>query len=358
MDFADRMRDLAARSRSQLQHLATEEATKTSLVLPFLSALGYDIFDPTEVTPELHADIGVKKGEKVDYAILKDGKPIILIECKACGCDLEKAHASQLYRYFSATEARFGVLTNGTTYRFFSDLEKPNAMDSKHFFEFDLLAAEEPEIEELKKFTKSAFDLDSILATASQLKYVREIKRYLAGQLNDPAEDFVRLMASQVYSGRFTQAIKEQFQGIVRRAFQTFISDRISDRLKFALSEEAAEASAQLKSRDEAAPESPQEEEIETTEEELQGYYIVKAILSPVIDVRRIALRDVRSYCGVLLDDNNRKPICRLWFNSAQKYVGFFDEEKREQRVAIDDVNDLYAYAERLVTTIRYYERN
>lgn len=356
MDFADRIRELAARSRGQLQHLETEEATKTALVLPFLSALGYDIFDPTEVTPELHADIGVKKGEKVDYAILKDGKPIILIECKACGCDLDRAHASQLYRYFSATEARFGVLTNGTAYRFFSDLDKPNAMDARHFFEIDLLSAGDAEIEELKKFTKSTFDLDDILTTASQLKYVREIKRYLAVQLSDPSEELVRLIASQVYSGRFTQAVKDQFQPLVKKAFQSFISDRISDRLKFALSEEAAEASAQLGERESPPAEVTAEPEIVTTEEELQGYYIVKAILSPVIDVRRIALRDVRSYCGILLDDNNRKPICRLWFNSSQKYVGLFDHEKNEQKVPIDDVNDLYAYAEQLVTTIRGYE--
>lgn len=358
MDFADRIRELAARSRTQLQHLSTEEATKTALVLPFLSALGYDIFNPTEVTPELHADIGIKKGEKVDYAILQDGKPIILIESKGCGCDLDRAHASQLYRYFSVTDARFGVLTNGTCYRFFSDLEKPNTMDSKHFFEFDLLSAGDTEVEELKKFTKSSFDLDNILTTASQLKYVREIKRYLAAQLIDPSEEFVRLIASQVQAGRFTQAVREQFQPIVKRAFQSFINDRISDRLKFALSEEAAEASAQLTDQPGPPAETAAEPEIQTTEEEVQAYYIIKAILSPVIDVRRIALRDVRTYCGVLLDDNNRKPICRLWFNTAQKYVGIFDREKNEQRLPIDDVNDLFAYAERLVATVRNYEEH
>jgi predicted type IV restriction endonuclease len=100
------------------------------MVMPFISALGYNVFDLTEVTPELHADVGLKKGEKVDYAILKDGKPIILFECKWHGADLNREHASQLYRYFSVTEARFSVLTNGIAYRFFTDLEAPNKMDA------------------------------------------------------------------------------------------------------------------------------------------------------------------------------------------------------------------------------------
>lgn len=125
MDFADRIRDLAARIPNQLAHLRTEEAAKNALVLPFISALGYNVFDPFEVTPELDADVGIKKGEKVDYAILKDGKPVMLFECKACNANLDECHASQLYRYFSVTPARVGVLTNGVVYRFFSDLDLP-----------------------------------------------------------------------------------------------------------------------------------------------------------------------------------------------------------------------------------------
>src|SRR4249919_1287459 len=129
MEFAEKMRELAARVPSQLEYIRTEEACKNALVMPFINALGYNVFDPREVTPELIADVGTKKGEKVDYAILKDGKPIILFECKGCDCNLETAQASQLCRYFSVTDARFGILTNGTIYRVFSDLEAPNKMD-------------------------------------------------------------------------------------------------------------------------------------------------------------------------------------------------------------------------------------
>ncbi|RJP35803.1 MAG: hypothetical protein C4547_08835 [Phycisphaerales bacterium] len=126
MDLIDRLRELALRLPKQLPHLSTEEATKTALVMPFIGALGYNVFDPMEVMPEFTADVGMKKGEKVDYAILRNGQPIILFECKWSGCNLDEQRASQLYRYFSVTPARLGVLTNGVEYRFYSDLDEPD----------------------------------------------------------------------------------------------------------------------------------------------------------------------------------------------------------------------------------------
>jgi predicted type IV restriction endonuclease len=191
MDFIDKIRELSARIPKQLEYIQTEEATKNALVMPFISALGYKVFDPIEVTPELCADVGVKKGEKVDYAILREGEPIILFECKHHAADLGKVHASQLYRYFSVTEARFSVLTNGLAYWFYTDLEAPNKMDEKPFFEFNMLDIKESAVEELKKFSKSVFDLDNILTTASELKYTREITRLLVEQMQEPTEEFV-----------------------------------------------------------------------------------------------------------------------------------------------------------------------
>jgi len=176
MDFVDQLRVLASRIISSKSIIQTEEATKNAMVMPFIQMLGYNVFDPMEVTPELIADIGTKKGEKVDYAILRDGKPIMLFECKKCGGDLSINHAGQLFRYFHVTEARFGVLTNGLVYRFFTDLEQPNKMDEKPFFEFNILDFNERDVEELKKFAKSAFDLDTILTTANDLKYTRSIQ--------------------------------------------------------------------------------------------------------------------------------------------------------------------------------------
>ncbi len=351
MDFIDKIRDLANRVSRQLDYIQTEEATKNALVMPFFGALGYNVFDPTEFTPELNADIGVKKGEKVDYAILQDGKPVILVECKHHATDLSQVHASQLYRYFSVTEARFSILTNGLVYWFYTDLEAPNKMDAKPFFEFSLLDIREPAVEELKKFSKSSFDLENILATASELKYTREIKRILLGQMQEPSEEFIKFVASQVYTGRLTTPIKEQFGQLIRQAFKLIVSDRINERLQTALVVEKASQSA--------PPEVAVVEEtpiVATTEEEYEAFHIVRAILRLEIDVHRITLRDVQSYCGILLDDNNRKPICRLHFNRIQKYLGLFDGTK-EEKIPIESVDGIYQYAERLRNTVVRYEQ-
>ena len=183
MDLIDKINGIASRMPKQIDHIKTEEATKNAFIMPFISALDYEVFNPLEVIPEFTADIGTKKGEKVDYAIKKDNKVIILIECKWSGTDLQKEHASQLYRYFSATEARFAVLTNGILYQFYSDIDEPNKMDSKPFFEFNILEFEEHHINELKKFTKQAFSLEDILTTASTLKYASSIKKILEKEL-------------------------------------------------------------------------------------------------------------------------------------------------------------------------------
>ena len=368
MDFIDRLREISVRIPKQLEFIQTEEATKNALVMPFLSALGYNVFDPTEVTPELNADIGVKKGEKVDYAILREGKPIILIECKHHSVDLSHAHASQLYRYFSVTDARFSLLTNGITYWFYTDLEASNKMDSKPFFEFNMLDIREAAVEELKKFSKSAFDLENILTTASQLKYTREIRRIIIEQMQEPSEEFVKFVTAQVYSGRMTQPVREQFAQLTKLAFKQVINDQINDRLKNALATENGTNGAS----DSAVPPvdstagtngDATTDIIITTEEEIEGYHIVRAILRQVVDVKRIAMRDVQSYCGILLDDTNRKPICRLHFNRVQKYIGFFEgqtdngkESLKEERLPIQGVDDIYKFADQLKATVNYYE--
>jgi predicted type IV restriction endonuclease len=204
MDFIDRIRELATRIPKQLEYIQTEEATKNALVMPFIGVLGYNVFDPTEVTPELNADVGIKKGEKVDYAILKDGKPIILFECKWHKTNLDNIHPTQLYRYryFSVTECRIAVLTNGIVYRFFSDLEEPNKLDQKPFLEFNMLDVQESLVAELKKLSKDAFNLEEMISSAADLKYTREIKRILTSELNSPSDKLVHFFGTQVTTGK------------------------------------------------------------------------------------------------------------------------------------------------------------
>ncbi|WP_119069388.1 type I restriction endonuclease [Aggregatilinea lenta] len=359
MDLIDRLRELSVQIPKQQQYISTEEATKNALVMPFINALGYNVFDPTEVTPELVADVGTKKGEKVDYAVLKDSSPIILFEVKCCGVDLNNVHASQLYRYFSVTAARFGILTDGINYHFYSDLDAPNKMDAKPFFVFNMLDFDEGTVDELKKFTKSAFDVDDILSTANELRYKREIKAIMAVEFNGPSEEFVRFFASRVYSRRLTQTVLEDFTEITKQAFRAFLNERIESRLKSALDSEAQEIVPEQSKPTEAnekAEEEIEQDGVVTTSDEKDAYMIVKSILREVVDVKRIAMRDVQTYCSVLLDDNNRKPICRFRFNNkTQKYLGIPTADKQEERIPIDDLDDIFKYADQLKTVVNLY---
>ena len=237
MDFKDAIKQLAERIDSIKDNLQTEEATKNALIMPFINSLGYDVFNPLEVVPEMTCDVGTKKGEKIDYAILSDGEPIILIECKHWKQDLN-LHDNQLIRYFNVSKAKFGVLTNGIIYKFYTDLQEPNKMDSKPFLEVNLSNLKDSQIEELKKFHKSYFDLDTILSSASELKYVGALKAIIQDEFSNPSSDFIRFLGKKVYDGAFTERVLEQFVPITKRALSSFISDNVSDRLKVAINAE------------------------------------------------------------------------------------------------------------------------
>lgn len=360
MDLIDRLREIASKIPKLKAEglMRTEEGTKNALVMPFINALGYNVFDPLEVTPELIADVGIKKGEKVDYAILKDGKPIILFECKIFGTDLSQVHASQLYRYFSVTAARFGILTDGQIYRFYTDLEAPNKMDIAPFFVFDLADIKEPMVEELKRFTKPMFDQDSIINSASELKYKSAIKAYFEAQFDRPSEAFVRtcLQESHAYTGRMTQTVIDQFAPLIKDSLRLFVSDQVEKRLKSALEADTNRAKEEEVAAEAAAVAAAVEpEKVVTTQEETDAYLVVKAIVRGVIDIKRVAMKDVQSYCSILIDNNNRRPLCRLYFNSAQKYVSFVHKDKSEEKLPISSVDDLYQHAERLVAIAKQY---
>lgn len=360
MSFVDRLAALAQRAPSLIDHLATEEATKNALVMPFIAALGYDVFNPQEVVPELVADVGVKKGEKVDYAIKQDGEVIILIECKTAGVDLSEANMSQLFRYFTVTKARIAILTNGIVYRFYSDLEEPNKMDARPFLELDLFDIRDHHVAEVKRLAKGSFDLDRMLDAASELKYLRELHRVLGEQFENPDPDLVRFLYLQVNpEGRFVASVREQFSELVPRAFSQFISERVSTRLRSALAQEdvivGRAPSETVVEESDPEPEPSGDDGVETTEEELEGFHIVKAIVRQVVAPERVAHRDTKSYMGILLDDNNRKPICRLRFNWTQNYIGIFDADKNETKHELESLNDIYNFADELkATALRY----
>lgn len=322
--------------------------------MPFIKELGYDVFNPFEVTPELVADIGTKQGEKIDYAIMQNGDPIILIECKHHAATLTVNNASQLFRYFHTTKAKFSILTNGIEYKFYTDLVEPNKMDEKPFFAFNITDIKDNQIEELKKFHKAYYDFENIVNTASDLKYTFELKKLIDAEFTHPSPEFVRHFAKQVYPSVVNARVLEQFTNLTKKSIQQYISDLITERLKSALTKEDSVA----KEQDAAIPETekPDNANVVTTEEELEGFMIVKTILRQKIPVSRIAFRDAQSYFAILLDDNNRKTICRLYFNGNKKFIATIDENKKEIKNEIASVDDIFNFSELLLKIIETYD--
>ena len=361
MDFVDQLKQFAKRVESMKDSLQTEEATKTALIMPFFSMLGYDVFNPQEFVPEFTADVGIKKGEKVDYAILKDGEPVILVECKSITENLDR-HDSQLFRYFGTTTAKFAILTNGQYYRFYTDLDNPNKMDEDPFLTINILDIRDNQVPELKKFSKSQFDVDSIFSTASELKYVHEFKDVFTKQLSDPSDDFIRFFLQGCYSGPKTQNVLEKFRPVLRKALNDYISETMNDKIKTALggsggSVSVSDTSTALPAADDAAPEeeTKREPNIVTTEEELEAYFIVKNLLVELADVHDITYKDTESYINVLYKGNTRKWICRLRLTDSVKYLIVPDENKKETKYALQDIYDIRQYGSQLEEVLKRY---
>ena len=360
MDFKDSIKQLADKIAQLKDGILTEEATKNAFIMPFINALGYDVFNPLEVIPEMDCDLVKKKGEKIDYAIMKEGSPIILIECKHWKQDLS-LHDTQLKKYFVASKAKFGLLTNGIRYLFYTDLEDQNIMDEKPFLEVDITDLKDYQFAELKKFHKSYFDIDSILSSASELKYSSELKKIFAEEIVDPSPEIVKYFTKKVYDGIITSKIQEQFSELVKRAINSYINELISKRLKTALSSEEQREAYETKNANTDAEladtVSTNDNGIETTQEELDGFNIVKAIVRKEVDISRVVYRDALSYFAILLDDNNRKPICRLYFNSkTKKYISTFDKDKKETRHEITNLNEIFNFEKELCDVIKVYD--
>ena len=348
MEFNESIKQFSERVATMKDNITTEEATKMSLIVPLFQILGYDVFNPTEFCPEYTADVGIKKGEQVDYAILENGAPSILIECKSCSEQLDK-HSSQLFRYFGTTPAKFGILTNGIIYRFYTDLEESNKMDLVPFLEIDMLNLKDSSINELKKFCKGNFDKEKIFSTAEELKYSSLIKGVLAKEFDAPSEDFVRFILTTIYDGQKNQRVIDKFTPLVKRAFSSFVNEIVNNKISSALTNDTEEVEEKPEVAD--VPVS----KIVTTEDEIEAFYIIRGILAGIIPVEDIAHRDTESYFGILYKDNNRKPICRLNLDTKNKQLLIPDKNKKFERIYIDTLNDIYKYKDRLIEVAKRY---
>lgn len=335
MPFEDDIIDFRKQLVLKKKGITTEETTKIALVLPFLRILGYDVENPQELKAEYSADVGVKKSEKIDLAVCIENDVKMLIECKAANIRLSSNHKDQLYRYFSVSDVKIAILTNGLVYQFFTDYDNPGRMDETPFLEIDLRNLTDKKIESLKLFTKDNFSLEKIQAHVEDLKYRQAIHNVLLEEIRCPSEDLTHIIAKKVYSG--------VLRGPRRKFFEKLIAEEIKD---------IFDNDYELDPSD-----------IITIDEEMEGFYIVRAIASELIDSDRVSLRDRKSYCGVLLDDNHHYPICRLYFNDLDNLVvAFFDSMQKdkngsriEEQIAINRVSDIYNYKEKLLDAIRGY---
>ena len=336
MDFKNALKDELRGNHLAKTDLRSEEDTKRVLVVPFIEALGYDTRNPAEFLSE-YSTAG--SSGRVDYAILHDGNPVIIVECKPVSNERLIDNRGQLRRYFNAAKPDVAILTNGIQYQFFSDLDREGEMDSEPFLEVDLGDCDDedfgepgaPAINSLAAFTKSEFSSNGVRETATSLKYKRGIRRFLEQQFYDNAlaSDFVDLLARRVHTGSVTKRVRENVGELSKEVIKEF---------KYALSKAAAE--------------SP---EHTTTSDEVEGYYIVKNILWNVVDSDRVVMRDGASYCTLQLDESpkSRKIVCRLRFNNlSRKRIGLLDGDKEEQ-VRIDALGEINNYAERIRQTAR-----
>jgi len=363
MDFKERIEQLhitVSKIRDRVIESGidfNEEMTKNSCILPFIDALGYNTKDPFEVIPEFTADTPDKKGEKVDIAIKKDDEVIFIIECKPMGAQLEKKHLGQLFRYYNVSKSKFGLLTDGLRYLFYASLDNGKSMDETAFFEFNILKYKESQLLELKKFTKSNFDRETILDTASNLKYHKLLKEKVAEIFNEdniPAE-FVKMLARNVYGDgkRITSQVLDLFQVLTKNALKEFLRDKVNERLDSAKIEETQEASGgqaieEVGSKDKRVG-------IETTEDEIEGHRIIQTIASEIVEPETITMRDAKSYCAIFFQDNNRKPISRFYFSANKLTIGIFAEPE-EERFELEKLTDIFKYRNQILQAVQRYQ--
>ncbi len=224
-EFEAAIKKLSAKSKSAVQKRKDESKTIHSIILPFMIALGYDIYNDDEVVPEFNADVGTKTREKVDYALIIDGKPIILIEAKASTSSLNASHQSQLFRYFTTTDVKIGILTNGVEMQFYSDFNKANVMDDKPFFRFDFQKIGNYEINFLKLFRKKRFSVKKIMEQVQVLQNADDVKDYIRNEIMVPNDDFLQYIGKAVLGRRLKKGEVPNFYSMIKTSFAELLDE-------------------------------------------------------------------------------------------------------------------------------------
>lgn len=350
MEFIEELAKLAEVIEERKSMVQTEEATKMSFIAPFLRLLGYDVFNPSVVIPEFSADIANRKGEKVDYAIMKDGKPLILVEAKNYTENLDN-HDNQLIRYFNVTEAKFAILTNGIEYRFFSDLEEPNKMDKKPFLIINMDKLIDRKVKQLEQFKFDTLNIDSILSMASDQKYHSEIRAIFKREIENPSDEFVKFFGKKITDRVMTANVVDEFRLHIKKAFSNMVDDLANEKIN---SIQAKIKQNQLDTN--STEKEEQEDGIVTTEEELQSFYIVRSIIasSPDIQSSDVCYKDTISYFSVYLYGKITRWVCRFYYRQNVNYLVIPCENGEEKRYDIKVPDDIYSLSKELLEAANF----
>ncbi len=375
MVFSDDIAKVSEQVRKRAEVVVGEEATKMGLIAPFFSALGYDVFDPTEVIPEFIADFAIKKSgqlEKVDYAIAINGVIVMIVEAKARD-QKPDAHDGQLKRYFNGLLAtRVAIITNGIEYRFFTDLRHDNVMDDEPFFSFNILNYDPKQIENLKFFHRDNFDSAIIKRHAEEIVYLKGMTQLVDNLLRSPSDEFVRFLVAQLNTiapsyaveGRVTNKVVDKFRPIVKKSTQSSLIDLMTQSISREMGQPGIPIEPEIIETEEIQDEQDQDSDevkVETTAEELEAFEKVKSIASRSTAYKlEVKYKDVISYYGLnvgkttwwflrfYLSPKKKSFVTRLPVDQVRALTSGFEVQEMSasmgdaaSRVIISSVNDI-----------------
>ncbi|MEH2398740.1 type I restriction endonuclease [Nostoc sp.] len=331
MGFIEDITKLSEQVRKRADQVVGEEATKMALIVPFLSALGYDVYDPSEVMPEYVADFAIKKAgqfEKVDYALAINNNIVMLVEAKARGQKAE-AHDGQLSRYFNGLlTTKVAIVTNGVEYRFFTDLRDKNVMDKEPFFSFNILEYDTKDIDNLKFFHRDNFDVTAITNYAEEMVYVKGMTQLLGNLLRSPSEEFVRFLVAELgtvapsyeIKGRMTGKVIDKFKPIVKKSIQGSLVELMTRSLSQEITQPVELEVEQEIEEEDKQQESQELPKIVTTAEEIEAFEKIKAITQTSRSYNLgLQYKDTVSYFGINLVGKTTWWFLRLYLSSQKK---------------------------------------
>ncbi|PZV15181.1 MAG: restriction endonuclease subunit R [Leptolyngbya sp.] len=375
MVFVDDIAKVAEQVRKRAELVTGEESTKMGLIVPFFSALGYDVFDPEEVIPEFVADFATKKSgqfEKVDYAVAINGVIVMVVEAKARDKKPE-AHDGQLKRYFNGLIAtRVAIVTNGIEYRFFTDLRHDNVMDDEPFFSFNVLEYDSKHLENLKFFHRDNFDSAIIKRHAEEMVYLKGMTHLVDNLLRSPSDEFVRFLVSQLSSiapsctveGRITNKVIEKFRPIIKKSIQSSLVELMTQSISREMGqaeENLADQAVEIEEVQDNQEQDLEEVKVDTTAEELEAFEKVKSIATrSKCYSLEVKYKDVISYFGLnvgkttwwflrfYLSPKKKSFVTRLTVNEVKALAPNFEVQEMSasmgdaaSRVVISSVSDL-----------------